>query len=300
MAQQSEPLHNDVIREFQATLQDCTVPAACGRSYVRTTKLKDWLRGNVKPNSPTTQASRLLAAAYHRRRHPSLPISSEELSSGENCCLLVFSILLELRLGQLVDRFQRQSIVDRRLPIDLRALQTELAAMDLGTMKLPNVENLAEKFDNMQWRFCPARFDLRVGWDHPKNKIIPIFKKEKINDKGGTAQLWQVAVQEEFVGDKIRKAVRNSRFHDATNGFGYVSSTPHSATLFRNIASASSPDGALGYLGLPLCFENIRRGKSGYLHQRKGSFPWSPRSRRDGPLSCRLRTQRGASRFESF
>jgi hypothetical protein len=239
MAPQSYLAHDAVIRDFQATLRDCTVPAACSRSYVRTTKLTEWLKGQVGPSSHTTQASLLLEAAYRHRKQPNPPVSSEEISSGENCCLLVFSILLKLGLGELIDRFQRVSIVDKNLPIDPEILQNRLQAMDLAPYQLANVANLAEEFDAIQWRFCPAMFDFRVGLDHLPNRIIPIFKKEKINDKGGTAQLWQISVQEEFVSGKIRKACSNSRFHDAKDGFGWVSLIPSFPMRFDDIAYGS-------------------------------------------------------------
>jgi len=237
MARQSHLAHDAVMQDFQATLRDCTVQAACGRSYVRTTKLTEWLNGQVGSNS---QASLLLGAAYRHRKQPHPPVSSEEISSGDNCCLLVFSILLELGKGELIDHFQRLSIVDRLLHIDRQTLETKLQAMELAPNQLPDVASLAEQFDAIQWRFCPAMFEFRVGLNHPPNKIIPFFKKEKINDKGGTAQLWQVAVQEEFVSDKIRKAVPNSRFHDATDGFGYVSSSPSIKMVFDNSGNGST------------------------------------------------------------
>jgi hypothetical protein len=230
MAEQRTHGHDAAIGDFRAKLRDCTVHAACGRNYVRTAMLTNWLRDKAGPGSNTTRAARLLRAAYRDRIGPGLPISSEELSSGEACCLVVFSILLELRLGQLVDRFQRLGIVDMRLPVDLLSLQDKVSAMDLPKTE-GGWKGLAERFDDMQWRFCPARFDHRVGREHPKNMILPIFKKEEINDKGGTACLWQIAVQEEFVGQKIRDAVRNSRFYDRRDNFGWVSPIRRRAIL---------------------------------------------------------------------
>ena len=228
MAKQITHDHDAAIGDFRAKLQDCTVRAACGRNYVRTGMLTDWLSDKVGLGSKTTHATRLLLAAYRDRIGPGLPISSEALSSGEARCLLVFSILLDLRLGQLVDSFQRLGIVDKRLPVDLLSLQEKISAMDLPQME-EGPKSLAERFDDTQWRFCAAGFDLRLAWEHPKNMILPIFKKEKINDKGGTASLWQVAVQEEFVGHKLRDAVRNSRFRDSRDNFGWVSSIRHKA-----------------------------------------------------------------------
>jgi len=89
------------------------------------------------------------------------------------CCLIVFSLLLKLGLGQLIDLFRRLDIVDRHLPLDLRSLQTQLSTMDLQTLRakfptieLPDAASLAERFGDMHWRFYAARFDLSVGRDH--------------------------------------------------------------------------------------------------------------------------------------
>ncbi|KAI9776787.1 MAG: hypothetical protein M1816_005081 [Peltula sp. TS41687] len=196
------------MRDFQSKLRECTMQAACGRPYVLVAKLTEWLRPIVSGSgSDTTRASRLLVAAYRNRHQPGLPISVEQFS-GDDCCLLVFCILLTLDWGELVDIFQRCDVVDRLLPIPLRELRAKLE-----TAGLPDAEKLATRFDEMQWRFCPARFDLHMGRDHVKNRIIPICRKEEINSKGGTAQLWQIDVQEEFVGCKLKKVVSSSRFN---------------------------------------------------------------------------------------
>jgi hypothetical protein len=211
--------HGAAIRDFETMLQACTVQAACGRSYVLVAKLTRWLRRNVQNNSgaKSTQGSRLLWAAYYNR-NIFLPITWEQLSGGEDCSLLVFSILLELKKGWLVHSFQSRDIVDRHLPIDLRSLRARISSM-----RVSNADDLAVNFDAKQWKFCPAKFDLHKSKEgYNKNIIIPICKKQEIK-KGGTAQLWQIAVQEEFVGPKLREAVKDSWFDDEKDRFGPVS-----------------------------------------------------------------------------
>ena len=209
--------YDATIRAFKEKLQECTVTAVCGREYILVDKLKSWLRSEVSGN--TTRASRLFNIVY-RRRHPSQPWPPAcDFSRGNHSCLLVFCILLELGSGELVEKFQRTDIVDRRLPIDLPSLQEEIAAM-----RLPAA--LAERFDEMQRRFCAITFDLDMDRDYIKNQVLPICEKKTINDKGGTAQLWQIAVQEEFVGEKLRNAVALSEFDDSKDLFGKVSYGP--------------------------------------------------------------------------
>lgn len=214
MAPESTPNYNTAIDDFKSTLKYCTMRAACGRPYVLVTRLKEWL---ISWSSyETTQAGRLLQVAYSDKVIS--PLNSDEISFGEDCSLLVFSLLIELGLGNLIDRFQRYEIVDRRLPIDIRTLEGILIEMGL-----PNAEKLAVDFDQSQWRFCAANFDLDMCQDYVKNMIVPICRKKKINMKGGTAQLWRIAVQEEFVDQKLKAAILKSGFNDSTeDNLGYV------------------------------------------------------------------------------
>jgi hypothetical protein len=52
--------------------------------------------------------------------------------------------------------------------------------------------------------------------------VIPICRKEKINNKGGTAPLWQIEVPEEFVGPRLRDVIPSARFFDLNDNGGWV------------------------------------------------------------------------------
>ena len=199
--------HDSSIREFKAKVQSYTKPAVCGRSYVLVSKLIQWLRSPVNAGTETTQISRLLFAAFRDRRF--LPIAPETCSIGDRSCLLVFSVLLEIGFGHLVHAFQRLDIIDKHLPTSLLTLREKL----YDRKDIPDGDKLATVFDQAQWRFCPAKFELHVGEDFVEHRILPICKKDKINNKGGTAKLWQIEVQEEFIGPKLKDAVSNSRFN---------------------------------------------------------------------------------------
>ena len=209
------PIHN-----FLTTLRDCTVQAACGRHYVRVTKLRQWMKSQVGSDRHTTQASRLLDFAYRNRESPGLPVLVEQVSHGEESCLIVFSILLELGFGGLVHHFSRLEIVDKHLPIDLLTLHARLGEMELDSVDRRKLE---ADFERNQWRFCAAKFELGAGRQYFKNRIIPICRKKTINDKGGTAKLWEIEVQEEFVGKTLRDVVWKSRYDDPKDNFGLVS-----------------------------------------------------------------------------
>lgn len=86
-------------------------------------------------------------------------------------------------------------------------------------MGASNSDQRATDFDNIQWRFCPAQFDLDMGREFWKNRILPICSRQPINlTKGGTAKLWQIAVLEEFVGKELREVVKNSVYDPKVYG----------------------------------------------------------------------------------
>jgi hypothetical protein len=223
MADSIQILQDPAIAEFKDMLKKCTLQAVCGREYVLVEKLTKWLRSK-RPGSHTTYANRLLQAVYRSKsKHaPAPPIPIEILCHHKGGCLLVFSILLELGRGELAHCFQRQGIIDQNLPIDLHTLRTELGR--IKTKELPDLETLADKFDRMQWRFSPTQLSLYMDREFPEKRIIPIHRKKKINCKGGTAEVWQILVLEEFVSDDLRQVVESSGFSDGRDELGYVSS----------------------------------------------------------------------------
>src|SRR5688572_18963167 len=107
--------HSSAMDDYRAARAKYTKKATCGRKYVLVTKLKLWLESIVPLGKDNiTQAGRLLDFAYrkHSSNMPGLPSSEEVFSGGQNGCLLVFCILLELDRGDLIDDFLRQDICD--------------------------------------------------------------------------------------------------------------------------------------------------------------------------------------------
>ncbi|KFY94147.1 hypothetical protein V500_03400 [Pseudogymnoascus sp. VKM F-4518 (FW-2643)] len=211
------PFDGDPIADFKAVLASHTKKATCGRSYVLVSKLRLWLKSNVPSGGEDrNQASRLLAYAYRSRENkPSLPITPEVLTDSHNECLLVFCILLELGRGHLVHRFYRRNKLDKHLPIPLESLRDTAAKISMS-----NLNEFVEGFDKLQWKFCPAIFEMGMGREFQENEVLPFCKKEEINKKGATAQLWQIEIPEEFVGLKLRAVVKDEKYDDPNDGVG--------------------------------------------------------------------------------
>lgn len=213
MAATRVPSHDDIMRDFRDKVKSCEITGICGRPFIRVEKLKTWLSDNVV---------RLLEAAYRSQDEPALPIDPDYVRRNDS--LLIFSILLQLDRGNLIHRFHMLGLGGNVfLPIDLSSLKARLG--DLG-ISAADADSLAERFDKQQWRYCPAKFRLNARRSYSPNHIIPISKKEAINDKGGTATVWQIEVLEEFVEERLRKVVPTSRFGEPDDSLGYVSQ-PH-------------------------------------------------------------------------
>ena len=70
---------------------------------------------------------------------------------------------------------------------------------------------LPSRFYELQYLFCPAKFEMHGDDDWGEEVVIPICEKNPIK-KGGTAELWQISVPEEFVGPSLRNIASGSRF----------------------------------------------------------------------------------------
>jgi hypothetical protein len=194
--------------------------AACGRHYIDRAKLIAWMN-RVDTDEAMTNAGRLIGEVYcGSRRVPFLPSAKSISTDDDDRSLLVFSILLELGRGDLVDLFQKAKIIDNNLESseyyydDLRA--------DLKRNHIHDADGVVDDFERAKWSFCPAviKHGMRSKF-HRGKWVLPFCKRERINEKGGTAELWQILIQEDFVHKELRDAINRSRVHDRE--FGWVS-----------------------------------------------------------------------------
>ena len=195
--------------DFLRAIESCTVQNHDGAPYLRTTRLLHWLRSQY--SSGTSNVSLLLDHAYSHRLI--VPVEEEALSTGPNTALLIFSILIELGRGDLIDVFSRRGVVDQTLPLD----RFQLAGADQNVSS-----NLTEDFLRKQWAYCPVIFDLNMAQDLLASRIIPVHRREPINAKGGTSSIWHIEVLGDFVGPRLREVITNARFDPKSDQFGPV------------------------------------------------------------------------------
>jgi len=223
MADGSTPHSGAVFDEFKTQLEKCTLEGVCGRKYIRVQKLTNWLKSEVTTTTGRKDATRLhmlLNHAYRNLPGPGYPIDPSVICAQGSTCLCVFSILLELDCGNLVYHFNKVDITDNALPIRLRTLKRKVNELESNGTAV-QVQTLAQQFYQRQWAYCPAIFELNMGKIFPHNRVMPLCKKEQINDKGGTAHLTQIEVLEEFIGDTLEEYVHSSRYEDKRDDLGF-------------------------------------------------------------------------------
>ena len=182
----------------------------CKRKYIQVSKLLEWMNEEVPIATlgvSTKNIDRLLASC--QRRRGGFSQDSKGFAKGGSPCVLIFSILLELNAGHLVHDLRRQGWNDHQLPLDLAQLERNKT--------LRTSPGLAQQFNDAQWKYCPLRFGVTEEVDIPREHIVPICVKQRINE-GGTAFIYQIFVQAEFLDVELKRTVAHSRYDDPNYG----------------------------------------------------------------------------------
>jgi hypothetical protein len=230
--------------EFHEALEGFTHQAACDRPYVLVESLKTWLK--TKERGHETRAGILLRAAYARANAQFSSATEPNLyseTSDSRCYLLVFSLLLELGCGHLIDRFIRKELNDDHL--HRPTMNLEEVQRLLENIENENASGLSRQFDRMRWRFCPARFENNMSAHFDQNRILPLHKREEISNKGGTAKVWDILVPEEFVSEELRQSASSSRTAVCLSELGthvgltFANPAPDCSTSISNFRACS-------------------------------------------------------------
>ena len=199
------------IHLFNQWIQTHTVRAVSGKSFVLTEQLKLWLNSRIDGLGTKNVLASLFDTVVVSKLSKNQTIPPLKANS-----VLVFCILLELGLGHLLTSFTSNGISDASLPIkeqDLRSLSWNLG---VGETKL------TVDFFEMQWRFCPAMFELDGCDEWPPGTIVPICRQNLIA-QGRTANVYEVAIPEDFIGKRLRHIFLASRYKDPEISASWVS-----------------------------------------------------------------------------
>jgi hypothetical protein len=197
--------------------------AACGAEYkniqfyINTESLTKWmLRQDTDKRS--THAALLLLESYHRNHRETFqPAFSNSIFTGPDRCILVFSILLTLDKGDLVSVFRQAKIVDKNL--EFADTFYEELKYDLGMKGVNDADRIITEFEKAKWSYCPApiRMDMQEKF-HGGKWILPFCRRQSVNTKGGTAEVYQVCLQEDLVPDDMKKKIWRSKHVDKKYG----------------------------------------------------------------------------------
>ncbi|KAK6824952.1 hypothetical protein PG987_012446 [Apiospora arundinis] len=202
------------------------VTHCCTKDFYHTSEIVKWMR---QKNGKTglTNLSALLSAAqdsgHHLRNQPGR-LKASDLGKIGRESYIVFAILLNLDCGFLIRTFQRFGITDGNLSNEglsnLDALKE-----DLQQSSVSDVNKLLNMFDDMRFMFQHVVMDLNtptVYSDRRRGRwISPFCRRQLINNKGGTAQVWQVSVQDRFLSTGLKERLKRSEYNDPVYGKCY-------------------------------------------------------------------------------
>ena len=183
-----------------------------GKRFILTRRFKSWLNSIADGMGRQTVLERLFfntVGTNNISGHLATP-------PWQSNSVLVFCVLLQLSVAHLLHDFSTSGISDSLLPLekhDVRALFKSLESLN---------EKLADEFFEMQWQFCAATLELDQDHEWPPEMILPICAQNLIA-QGRTAEVFEVAIPEDFIGENLAKAFPNCRHEDPDICPGWVS-----------------------------------------------------------------------------
>lgn len=209
--------HFSLCNDFKAMLETTWSRSATSGKYKDTSKIVEWMK-RIEVRQKGSNAERLLREVFERSQARTFPPIIES-NTGDHCYLLL-SILVEINHAELIDFFRELKITDSKL--DIAHFHYDWLRKDLTNAHISDATAIIDRFEAARWSYLPPKFD--VGFDerfHGGKWILPFCKREPITEKGGTARLWQVAIQEDHVQQDLRRSIERSKFKDEK--FGWVS-----------------------------------------------------------------------------
>ena len=195
-----------IITEYSHVLAVNSLKNHEGLRYVRVPALIEWLSQTKSTGEMNLQL--LLDHSYSQLIM--VPISAKSLLKGPRAGVVLFCILLELGMGNVIDQFVRFELTDSALPI--------------GAARVARVLPLRESqelFLKAQWAFCPVVLSLDMAVDLSEEQILPIYDQRLISS-GGTAQVFEIVILEDFVTESLRQVCRRSRHEIKKDGKKYA------------------------------------------------------------------------------
>jgi hypothetical protein len=175
---------------------------------------------SIAPGSNATILKHLLDEV--RRSQAQLispfPRSATAISTGEERAVLVFSILLAIGHGYLVDIFHQANITDHTLTYASAEHHYQPLASELKRRGISEVDTIIEQFKKKKLSFDPVILKRDLHGDYRGcDRVFPYCKRELIHE-GGTAEVYQVLVHEDYLSSDLKEILKASIVEDRNLG----------------------------------------------------------------------------------
>ncbi|KAI0857438.1 hypothetical protein F4860DRAFT_359654 [Xylaria cubensis] len=187
-----------------------------GRKYIRTRRMIEWMRA-----ADPTNGGLLLENVYEAYRKPSrvfLPVEWEEISDGNY--IVMFGFLIDLGYGHLIHIFRQHNIQDNDLCKPASPVKRSM--LEAKIQNPADLQSFMDNFEHRRWEFGPVEF--HQGMDLNLNdgqRVLPFCRRQRINDKGATADLYEVTVEEDFITGSLREVIKGTIYSDKAFGQCY-------------------------------------------------------------------------------
>jgi hypothetical protein len=198
------------------------MPYCCQVEYYRTADISFWMN-QQRTNKTHTNSIALLDEIQEKEGdHVAL---SQMKNEDMPRYVVLFAILLDLGRGLYLNLFIRSGFQDSNLGV--MPLQSFLEVKDrLVRGYVQDAEKIVAEFHDRVFLYHP----LPLESIHSKSTasmfpdkehgrwIIPYCRRQRVNTKGGTAQVWQAAVPAHVVPTSLASKIRQSEYDDPEYG----------------------------------------------------------------------------------
>lgn len=196
----------DPLDQLRSKLLELTEKSAFdGRPFVLTQELAHWFQAPADDKPEESNWKHLTSAISTRRGISRLALHHLKLDSY----MKIICTLIQIGCTSAVKVFVRNNITDSTLPLQLERLEN--LASTFTSNLFPKEVTL--EFYRVQWRYFPAQFNLGRSYTLDRDTVVPICSSELVG-VGNTAQVYQIAVPEEFVGKELSATLSWAKFKD--------------------------------------------------------------------------------------
>jgi hypothetical protein len=207
------------IEDFQRQLESCRRTSKLdGRDFILASVMSDWFRSPLEPDGTLTNAERVLNAVYTTSdRQPNMlnQLLKHTAENDEKCWLRTFTILLQMKLGnltmgRLINRFYDHAMLDLKLPFGKDSLFKHFHFIGFPR---DEAQRLAVEFWTLQYELCTQKL-LNEAYGQIftyGEDILPITDMFSVRE-GGSGILQGIEVPYDCLPQSLKDKIRNKTY----------------------------------------------------------------------------------------